>query len=246
MGKPLLTVIRDLALDPAEQAAFQAAPQDYLGRHGYDGVTADELREAVSLAADTMEPQVAQAITPPEGDEANIVETLQRVTHGTGAAFTDTAITDTAPDMAGAFSTDSQVGTTGPPGLEETATGAADAADADTGPDLAFGAGSAGELDFDSGFGEGDPGGEGDMVDTLSFGPAPLSPDADEDLDFGGDAPALDMPEELGLAEEFGLADDQADFEDGSFQEADDFAGEGQDAGSDLLGDSPLDDIGAF
>lgn len=233
MGKPLLTVIRDLALNPAEQAAFQAAPQDYLGRHGYDGVTADELREAVSLAADTMEPQVAQAITPPEGDEANIVETLQRVTHGTGAAFTDTAVTGTAPDMAGAFSTDSQVGTTGP---DETAT---DATDADTGgPDLAFGAGSPGEVDFDRGFGEGDLDGEGDMVDTLSFGESPLVGDAGEDLDFGSAAPGETGTEAMAL-------DNELDFDD-SFQAADDFAGELPDSALDLVDDGPLDDIGAF
>lgn len=221
MGKPLLTVIRDLALDPAEQAAFQAAPQDYLGRHGYDGVTADELREAVSLAADTMEPQVAQAITPPEGDEANIVETLQRVTHGTGSAFTDTAVTETVP---------------GP----ETAT---DVSDADIGgPDLAFGAGSAGEVDFDSDFGEGDPDGESDMVDTLSFGESPLAGDADEageDLDFGSAASGAVGPEAM-------ASDSELDLDDDSFQAADDFADELPDSALAPMDDGPLDDIGAF
>lgn len=229
MGKPLLTVIRDLALDPAEKAAFQAAPQDYLGRHGYEGVTADELREAVSLAADTMEPQVAQAITPPEGDETNIVETLQRVTHGTGAAFTDTAVTGAAPDMAGAFSTDSQVGTTGP---DETAT-------PDTsGPDLAFGAGSVGEVDFDSSFGEGDRAGDTDLVDSLSFGEAPPMGDPGRELDdlgFDDSTPSASQPD---------IPDDQLESND-DFQAADDFTEELEGTGLEFL-DEPLDDIGAF
>jgi hypothetical protein len=220
VGKPLLTLIRDLATDPAEQAAFQAAPQDYLGRHGYDGVTADELREAVSLAADTMEPQVAQAITPPEGDEANIIETLQRVTHGTGAAFTDTAVTGTVPAP------------------DETAM---DIADVDTGgPDLAFGAGSAGEVDFDSGFGKGDAGGDGDMVDTLSFGEAPPTADPDRDLDdlgFDDGAPSATEPVDV-------LEDDQSGLDD-DFQSAEEFTADGEGTGMDLL-DEPLDDIGAF
>lgn len=62
MGKPLLDVLRDVVLDPAEQAAFTTDPATYLAQYGYDDVAADDLSEAFGLVADTLPPDVAQAV----------------------------------------------------------------------------------------------------------------------------------------------------------------------------------------
>jgi hypothetical protein len=62
VGKPLLDVLRDVVLDPAEQAAFTADPATYLSQYGYDDVDTDDLSEAFGLVADTLPPDVAQAV----------------------------------------------------------------------------------------------------------------------------------------------------------------------------------------
>lgn len=164
MGKPLLAVIRDLALDPAEKAAFETAPADYLGRHGHEGVTPDDLREAVSLAADTMDPEVAQAIAPPEGGDADVLETLQRVTN---------AAPGPAPDEA--------------PGGPETPAET-------TGSDLAFGSGSSVDgIDDADGVDQGieliDDGEMAhpeDDAEDLVFDRGPLTDDALPEDELGG------------------------------------------------------------
>jgi hypothetical protein len=63
VGKPLLDVLRDLMLDPDEQAAFADDPSRYLAQYGYEDVEADHLNEAFSLVADTLPPDVAQTVT---------------------------------------------------------------------------------------------------------------------------------------------------------------------------------------
>jgi len=62
VGKPLLDVLRDVVLDPAEQAAFTHDPSSYLEQYGYGDVAPDDLSEAFGLVADTMPPDVAQAV----------------------------------------------------------------------------------------------------------------------------------------------------------------------------------------
>ena len=62
MGKPLLDVLRGVVLDPAEQAAFTYDPSTYLAQYGYEDVAADDLSEAFGLVADTLPPDVAQAV----------------------------------------------------------------------------------------------------------------------------------------------------------------------------------------
>ena len=62
MGKPLLDVLRDVVLDPAEQAAFTHDPSTYLSQYGYEDVAPDDLSEAFGLVADTLPPDVAQAV----------------------------------------------------------------------------------------------------------------------------------------------------------------------------------------
>lgn len=63
MAKSLLEVLRDAAVDPAEQAVLEEiGATRYLARYGFDNVDPDDLREAVSLVADTLPPDVAQAL----------------------------------------------------------------------------------------------------------------------------------------------------------------------------------------
>lgn len=63
MGKSLLEVLREVAVDPAEQAALEEiGATRYLARYGFDNVDPEDLREAVSLVADTLPPDVAQAL----------------------------------------------------------------------------------------------------------------------------------------------------------------------------------------
>jgi hypothetical protein len=63
VGKSLLEILRDVAVDPAQQAVLEqmgAAP--YLARHGFHDVDPEDVREAVGLVADTLPPDVAQAL----------------------------------------------------------------------------------------------------------------------------------------------------------------------------------------
>ena len=73
-GQPLLGVLRGLILDGEEQADFAADPSGYMQRAGHDGVTTEDLGEAVGLVADTLPPDVAHAVTTaaagPEGEAA--------------------------------------------------------------------------------------------------------------------------------------------------------------------------------
>jgi hypothetical protein len=63
VGKSLLELLRDVAVDPAEQAALQEAGViPYLARHGYEDVDLEDLREATGLVADTLPPDVAQTL----------------------------------------------------------------------------------------------------------------------------------------------------------------------------------------
>jgi hypothetical protein len=57
----LLDVLRGVMLDPAEQAAYNADPDAYLQRFGYDDVDPADLSEAFGLVADTLPPDQAQA-----------------------------------------------------------------------------------------------------------------------------------------------------------------------------------------
>jgi hypothetical protein len=63
VGRSLLEILREVAVNPAEQAALAdmgAAP--YLARHGFHEVDVQDVREAVDLVADTLPPEVAQAL----------------------------------------------------------------------------------------------------------------------------------------------------------------------------------------
>lgn len=70
-GMSLLDVLRDVMLDPAEQAAYSADPGAYLARHGYADVDPAHLSEAFGLVADTLPAEQAQAAwTAATGDDA--------------------------------------------------------------------------------------------------------------------------------------------------------------------------------
>lgn len=92
MGKPLLDVLRDVVLDPAEQAAFTADPATYLAQYGYDDVPAEHLTEAFGLVADTLPPDVAHAVA---DASAPVAESVGDDTAAFDAATTDTFGTDT-------------------------------------------------------------------------------------------------------------------------------------------------------
>jgi hypothetical protein len=63
VGKSLLDVLREVVIDPAERTALdELGVTGYLARHGYEDVDPDDLREAVSLAADALPPDIAQVL----------------------------------------------------------------------------------------------------------------------------------------------------------------------------------------
>jgi hypothetical protein len=63
VGKPLLEVLRDTAVDPVEQATLtRIGATRYLAQHGYGDVDAEDLREAVGLVADTLPADIAQTL----------------------------------------------------------------------------------------------------------------------------------------------------------------------------------------
>jgi hypothetical protein len=64
VGRSLLEILRDVAVDPGEQAALaEMGVVPYLARHGFHDVDADDVREVVDLVADTLPPEVAQTLT---------------------------------------------------------------------------------------------------------------------------------------------------------------------------------------
>jgi hypothetical protein len=212
VGKPLLDVLRDVVLDPAEQAAFTADPATYLAEYGYDGVSPDDLSEAFGLVADTLPPDVAQAVAAAAPPPSSAPEAEFAVGEGDGAAF---------GDVNGDFDT---VALGGPDTFPD--------ADAD---DLRFDEGdTAGEApevgDRPAAFGEGSD--DFELADDSSAGFYP-----EPDPDFGGveaevetvwavdPEPAPDYPDDdLDAPDTFapddaGLGDDPSDFIDdvGSF-----------------------------
>jgi hypothetical protein len=63
VGKSLLDVLREVVIDPAERTALdELGVTGYLARHGYEDVDPEDLREAVSLAADALPPDIAQVL----------------------------------------------------------------------------------------------------------------------------------------------------------------------------------------
>lgn len=101
MGKSLLEILRQVAVDPAEQAALaETGAGPYLARHGFPDVEVDDVREAVSLVADTLPPEVAQALAPVQSELAPPAE---RAGPPQVAAFGDAAddLDRVPPDPAG-------------------------------------------------------------------------------------------------------------------------------------------------
>lgn len=91
-SKNLLTFLKDLLLDPAEQAAFHDAPEHYLADHGFDGLSSADIADALPLVAETLPPAVAANVVPAaDGPEVvgfdlgvdrpvGVLETLREVT----------------------------------------------------------------------------------------------------------------------------------------------------------------------
>jgi hypothetical protein len=204
-GMSLLDVLRDVMLDPVEQAAYSADPGAYLARHGYDDVDPAHLSEAFGLVADTLPAEQAQAVWPaaagvddsafgtvapdvddPSLDDADATAT-QPEGEGEGEAavsfgYGDSDFADTDADDA-----DLTEPATGEPGTADAGAGIVDADD--RGDDR-------GRVDADDAPRFGDPTGEIDDADT-SF--------TDETVDFGDvaddhDAELLAQGDEPGQA----------------------------------------------
>lgn len=235
MGKPLLDVLRDVVLDPAEQAAFTADPAVYLAEYGYDDVTPDDLSEAFGLVADTLPPDVAQAVAaaaPPPPAPAPDLDEGFAVGEGDGATF---------GEVNGDFDGDlDPVGLGGP--------------DTTPDPDLDEGEGDR-DLLFDEGDTDGQPSPEGDRPAAFGEGvgddldPDRAGFDPDPDPDFGGDLAvdaAAELPVDVEVEVEGGWADEPGDdYTDDGLGGPDTFPAD--DDGS--LGDDPsdfIDDVGSF
>lgn len=247
MGKPLLDLFRDVALDADEQAAFEADPSGYLSQHGYQDLPVDDLTEAVGLMTDTLPADQAEAIGP-MGDVpgtgadggASWVDALQRV-DDPGA---------TPPPVA-SDEADETTTTFGDADFDNDTHGALEDATSPPDPDGAEDDETALDLlESDS-----------EQDDTVDFGAgsadsaseeAPLSPDAEdmgtsvtEDLDFGEVASPLDLgqaaadqPFESEAFEDFAFGEDDG------FNAADELADQAQQSEPDKIED--VDDIGSF
>ena len=65
----LLTLVETLIVSPAAKAAFAAAPDSYLADHGFGGLNATDVHDALAHAADTFPPIVAAQISGADGLE---------------------------------------------------------------------------------------------------------------------------------------------------------------------------------
>ena len=248
MGKSLLDVLRDVTLDPGEQAAFTADPAGYLAQYGYEDVQADDLNEAFSLVADTLPPEVAQAVSTGNGPLAGADQFGETGDAGDlgpgdlsgdgsqsfGAGF-DTGVPD-QPDPALADDTDDSAV------ADETVTVTEDDADFGGSHDVGFGEGS------DATYGADDVDGEGDGLDAAG----PFDGDATDDItgeltddgvdDGSGSADGFSLTPEVDDASGLHNVEDTDD--------VDDSFGDGGDGGFDAadLSESldDIDDIGSF
>jgi hypothetical protein len=228
-GMSLLDVLRGVMLDPAEQAAYNADPDAYLQRFGYDDVDPADLSEAFGLVADTLPPDQAQAAWQSAGASDN--GTFGAVTADFDSEGGDTAVT--TPDAV----TESLVPTEPPPDAE---------------PLLSFGQGVAG--DAGQAGDAGSSGAAGGFGEPTSTDVAPDTPDeatpdqippddATDDVFAIGDGDAFDA--ELGSGEDGGPLD-EAGLDDSAA--ADDLDDLEQIDGLDQLGAPGADetDIGSF
>jgi hypothetical protein len=230
VGKPLLEVLREMMLDPDEQAAYANDPGRYMAQFGYEDVDTEHLSEAFSLVADTLPPDVAQAVADtapgPLGDQAagetglaGGVDDLSDEGLGTGPGLTavgaDTAdlngIDTLRPADDGEGDGDGSFG------------GVDDGFDLTEGLDDVEGDGTgfgSGDFDLDDPVGDAvdDLGDIDDGVGSGDIGDGPGSGDlADDDpVDFGGGSEAAQLTE---LDDDGGLGqlddgDDGFDLED--------------------------------
>ncbi|HEV7761498.1 MAG TPA: hypothetical protein VGO78_20975 [Acidimicrobiales bacterium] len=266
VGKPLLDVLRDLMLDPDEQAAFADDPSRYLAQYGYEDVEADHLSEAFSLVADTLPPDVAQAVadTAPVATAAPVDPD-----DGSGGA-PDTTIN---PDEDAFGGVDEGFDTVALNGLADVGADVTDAGTADTdgelgGPDTsgavdgdrdASGGFGTGELDLD---GVADDPGLADVGldggDTVAFGVGSEGtegaddPSALAEVDGGGSPFLQDDAEAFALDD---LDDGDTGVVDDGFDDSPAFEGDADDGAPvddvDVVDDGPVDDpsfddIGSF
>jgi hypothetical protein len=63
----LLDLVEALVRDPAAKAAYRADPDEFLGRHGFDGLEPADFEEALHQAADSFPPTLAAHVDPTQG-----------------------------------------------------------------------------------------------------------------------------------------------------------------------------------
>ena len=63
----LLAFVETLLSEPSAKAAFAAAPDDFLARHGFVGLEPEHVAEALHHAADTFPPRLAAEVLPGAG-----------------------------------------------------------------------------------------------------------------------------------------------------------------------------------
>jgi hypothetical protein len=63
-----LDMAQELMHDAAAKAAFDADPTGFLAARGFDGLTPEDLTDAVGFVAETLPPETARALADPEAD----------------------------------------------------------------------------------------------------------------------------------------------------------------------------------
>jgi hypothetical protein len=76
-GGTFLEMAQDLVHDAGAKAAFDADPDGFLTEHGFDGLTAADVTDAVGFVADTLPADAARQLTEPDGDGEGLARLAQ-------------------------------------------------------------------------------------------------------------------------------------------------------------------------
>ena len=72
-----LGMAQDLMLDADVKAAFEADPDGFLAARGFDGLSPDDLTDAVGFVAETVPPETARVLTDPDAGGDGLVRLAQ-------------------------------------------------------------------------------------------------------------------------------------------------------------------------
>ena len=254
VGKPLLDVLRDMMLDPDEQAAFADDRSAYLAQYGYDDVDTEHLNEAFSLVADTLPPDVAQTVAaaapataaPVDQDDGSggapdtTINPDEDAFGGVDEGFDTMALNGSADDGASDLDTD-DAGETGD--LDDA--GALDGIGADGNGNGGYGTGELSLGDVADGGLDADDLGAGDTVafgvGSEGAGGAGGGAEALADDLPGDGAPVLDSDAEAFALDD--LDDADAGLADDGFDDTPDLDDGGLDLGPSGADGAPPDDV---